>query len=73
LATERTAAAMSAYRGGKSTLNEILSARRNETEVKLQAVQFEKEAARLWAQLTYLVPNIEKPESTKTISNKDAQ
>jgi outer membrane protein TolC len=73
LATERTSAAMSAYRGGKSTLNEVLSARRNETEVKLQAVQFEKEAARLWAQLTYLVPNIEKSEPTKTIANKEAQ
>ncbi|HEY3300596.1 MAG TPA: TolC family protein [Methylophilaceae bacterium] len=73
LTTERTAAVMSAYRGGKASLNEVLSARRNETEVKLQEVQLEKEAARLWAQLTFLIPNTGKPEPTNTISNKEVQ
>lgn len=73
LTSERTAAAMSAYRGGKASLNEVLSARRNETEVKLQEVQLEKEAARLWAQLTFLIPNTGKPEPTNTIPNKEVQ
>lgn len=73
LATERSAAAMGAYRGGKSTLNEVLSARRNEAEVKLQAVQFEKEAARLWAQLTYLIPHSENPNVINTFPNKEIQ
>lgn len=73
LAIERTAAATGAYRGGKSTLNEVLSATRNEIEVKLQAIQLEKEAARLWAQLTFLIPNTVKPETTNTISNKETQ
>lgn len=71
LATERTAAVMSAYRGGKATLIEALNASRNEIEAQLQAVQLEKEAARLWAQLTFLVPNSEKPNAGNTLSNKE--
>jgi outer membrane protein TolC len=73
LATERTTVTMSAYRGGKSTLNEVLSATRNEIEVKLQGVQLEKEAARLWAQLTFMIPSTEKPSVLKTLSNKEVQ
>jgi outer membrane protein TolC len=57
LAAERSAAILSAYRGGKSSLNEVLAARRNETEVRAQALQLEMEAARLWAQLNFLVPD----------------
>jgi len=57
LASARTQAVLSAYRGGKSSLNEVLSAQRNETEVQLQALQLEQEAARLWAQLNFLLPD----------------
>lgn len=56
LATGRTLAALSAYRGGKSSLSEVLSARRNEIEVRLQSLQLEFEVARLWAQLKFLLP-----------------
>jgi outer membrane protein TolC len=62
LAAERSEAILSAYRGGKSSLNEVLAARRNETEVRAQALQLEMEAARLWAQLNFLVPDGETDE-----------
>jgi outer membrane protein TolC len=55
LATERTSATLAAYRGAKSSLNDVLAARRGEIEVRKQALQLEAEAARLWAQLNYLV------------------
>ncbi|MEP6702443.1 MAG: TolC family protein [Betaproteobacteria bacterium] len=57
LASERTAAALGAYRGGKATLGEVLAGRRNEIDVRLQALQLESETARLWAQLSFLFPD----------------
>ena len=57
LSKERTQAAVTAYRGGKASLAEVLSARRNEIEVRLQALQLEAETARLWAQLNFLLPD----------------
>lgn len=56
LAKERTMAAITAYRGGKASLAEVLMSRRNEIDVRLQALQLEAETARLWAQLNYLFP-----------------
>jgi outer membrane protein TolC len=56
LARERTAATITAYRGGKAGLSEVLAARRNEIDVRLQALQLEADAARLWAQLNFLYP-----------------
>ena len=56
LATDRTAATFAAYRGGKASLTEVLAARRNETDVQLRALQIESEAARLWAEITYITP-----------------
>ncbi len=56
LAKERTNAALTAYVGGKSNLTDLLLARRNEIDVRLQAVQLEMETARLWAQLNFLSP-----------------
>jgi outer membrane protein TolC len=56
LSKERTQAAVTAYRGGKASLAEVLSARRNEIEVRMQALQLEAETARLWAQLNFLFP-----------------
>jgi outer membrane protein TolC len=53
LAAERTQAELSAYRSGKSSLNNVLDARRNEVEARLQALQMQAEAARLWAQLNF--------------------
>jgi len=55
LSSERARASLAAYQGGKTSLMDLLLARRNETEVRLQAVQLEMETARAWAQLKFLV------------------
>src|SRR6185436_3678192 len=57
LAKQRTRAALSTYQGGKGSLSDLLLARRNEIQIRLQAVQLEAEIARLWAQLNFLFPN----------------
>ncbi len=57
LSTERTQAALASYRGGKASLTDVLAARRNEIEARMQTLQLEMDAARLWAQLNYLVPD----------------
>jgi outer membrane protein TolC len=54
LAAERTGAALAAYRGGKSPLAEVLAARRNELDVRLQALQLDADTAKLWAQLNFM-------------------
>ena len=57
LARERTKAALAGYQGGKATIGDLLMARRNESEVQMQAVQLETEAARHWAKLNFLLPD----------------
>jgi outer membrane protein TolC len=54
LASERTTAVLASYRGGKATLVDVLAARRNELDVKLQALQLEADTAKLWAQLNFM-------------------
>lgn len=56
LAAERSQAALGAYRGAKASIADVLLARRNEIDVRLQALQLEMDTARLWAQLNFLVP-----------------
>lgn len=56
LARERSRAELAAYQGGRTSIGELLMARRSESEVRLQAVQLEADTAKLWARLTYLVP-----------------
>ena len=56
LATERTQASLAAYRGAKASITDVLLARRSEIDVRLQALQLEMGAARLWAQLNFLFP-----------------
>ena len=56
LAAQRTLAGITAYSGGKATLAEVLAARRNEIDVRLQALQLQADTARLWAQLNFLFP-----------------
>jgi outer membrane protein TolC len=56
LASARTQALIAAYRGGKSALGDVLMGRRNEIEVRMQALQLESETARMWAQLNFLIP-----------------
>ena len=57
IAAQRTEAAQTAYRVGKSDLTSALSARRDEIDIRIQALTLELETARLWAQLNYLVPD----------------
>lgn len=60
LAAGRSDAAVAAYRGGKASQGDVLAARRAELEARLQAVQLANDTARLWAQLTYLIPESSK-------------
>lgn len=57
LASQRSEAALAVYRSGKGDLASVLAARRDEIEVRMQAISVEMEAARLWAQLEFLVPD----------------
>jgi outer membrane protein TolC len=57
LAAERTQATLGAYRGAKAGLTDVLLARRNEVDVRMQVLQLEMETARLWAQLNFLFPD----------------
>lgn len=57
LARERAKATLASYQGGKTNIADLLLARRNETDVRMQAVQLEMETARLWAQLNFLIPD----------------
>ena len=57
LAHQRTEAALAAYRGGKSSLSDVLSARRDELDMRLTALQLEKDTAQVWAQLNFLIPS----------------
>ena len=56
LAAERSKAALAGYQGGKTGISDLLLARRNETDMRMQAVQLEMDTARLWAQLNFLIP-----------------
>ncbi len=56
LAAERTRAAIASYRGGGGALSGVLEARRDEIDVRVERIRLEMDAARLWAQLNYLIP-----------------
>ncbi|MFY9315394.1 MAG: TolC family protein [Burkholderiales bacterium] len=56
LAAERSRAALAGYQGGRTGITDLLFARRNETDMRMQAVQLEMDTARLWAQLNFLIP-----------------
>ncbi len=56
ISKERSRATLAAYQGGKASLSDVLVARRNETEARLQSLQLEMDTARLWAQLNFLYP-----------------
>lgn len=73
LANERTLAAIAAYRGGKSGLTDVLAARRNEIDVRLQALQLEADTARLWAQLNFLFPTANMAAHAALPMNRDSK
>jgi outer membrane protein TolC len=68
VARQRTEATLSAYRTGKGDLAEVLMARRDEIDVRLQALALEWETARAWAQLHFLVPDSPMPMPAKDAS-----
>jgi outer membrane protein TolC len=57
LSRERTAASLAAYAGGKSSLNDVLAARRGEFDLRLQALQLDLDVSRAWARLNFLLPD----------------
>lgn len=57
LANDRISAAVSAYRGGKATLNEVLAARRDAIDVRLEALDLKDETDQLWTQINFLFPD----------------
>jgi outer membrane protein TolC len=57
LAVARSAAVLAAYRGGKTGIGDVLGARRDEIDLRLQALQLEAAAAQLWEQLDFLYPS----------------
>jgi outer membrane protein TolC len=72
LAAERTQATLGAYRGAKASLTDVILARRNEVDVRMQVLQLEMDTARLWAQLNFLVPEGDATRGT-LIPTKDPQ
>lgn len=51
---QRIELALAAYRSGQGSLASVLEGRRAEVEAKLQLLDLEREAARIWAQLQYV-------------------
>lgn len=68
LTTERTRAAIAAYRGGGGTLPSVLEARRMEIDTRMERLRLEMETAGLWAQLEYLIP----AEHTASVADRPA-
>ena len=56
LAHERAAATLDAYRTGAAMLTQVLEARRAEIDVRIARLELERDFARVWAQLAYLIP-----------------
>jgi outer membrane protein TolC len=73
LAGERSQSVLAAYRGGKATLAEVLAARRNEAETRMQALQLQIETARLWAQLNFLFPEGGTVQHSAMNSNQESK
>jgi outer membrane protein TolC len=73
LTTERTQATLNAYRGAKASITDVLLARRSEIGARLQALQLEMDAARLWAQLNFLFPDVDPAAHAGGTHLKDSQ
>jgi len=56
LAKAQTEAAMTAYRTGAGTLTAVADASRKALNISLERLQLEASSARLWAELTFLMP-----------------
>jgi outer membrane protein TolC len=56
LVRERVSATLDAYRAGAAMLTQVLDARRAEIDVRIARLDLERDFARVWAQLNYLIP-----------------
>jgi outer membrane protein TolC len=56
LAQDRIDAALAAYAGGSGPLSAVLDARRMQIDTRLERIRLEQDAARVWAQLSFLLP-----------------
>jgi len=72
LAEQRSAAALSAYRAGTSSLPMLLEARRSEVDVRIERLRIEMGRARLWAQLNFLLPGDEPSDATPAVNASNA-
>ena len=70
LAVQRGAAALAAYRGGKAGIGDVLSARRDEIDLRLQALQLEASAAQRWAYLNFLYPSTQSMPAAASTERK---
>ena len=66
VAAQRSQAALTTWRTGKSDLATVLAARRDELDMRIQALTVEMETARAWAQLNFLIP-----EETLAVQQKE--
>ncbi len=73
LANARTLAATAAYRGGKTSLADVILARRNEIDVRIQALQLATDTDRLWAGINFLFPTNGFAAHSAMIMNKDTK
>jgi outer membrane protein TolC len=73
LVNQRVQAVVTAYRGGKASLADVLLARRSEIDIRLQALQMQADTARIWAQLNFLFPTDEEAMHSKVEMDKDRQ
>ncbi|MDB5764357.1 MAG: silC, partial [Herminiimonas sp.] len=70
---QRTAAALTAYRGGKTGLADVLAARRNEVDMRVQALQLETDTARLWMKIKFFFPEYDTASYANTNTIKDSK
>ena len=69
LASQRSEAALAAYRSGSAALPAVLDARRSELDARMERLRIEMDRARVWAQLNYLLASHDgaqaKPEAAR--------
>ena len=67
LAGERTRAAITAYRSNTGPLSAVLEARRAELDTGIERLRLEGDAARLWAQLNFMIPARRETAATPSV------
>ena len=65
LAAERSRAALAAYAGGSGALEAVLTARRQEVDLRIDRERLALDAARQWAQLEHALPEPAAPQPSR--------